>query len=201
MRCQELQIAPSPLREFISYYGAFASNKTLVAEGRIKCGSIFQFLFFSFVTKLCKHVLLESWSELNLWGTGEPEAVQSSSIAARQRASGNARVSEGLLGDPQGYIAWEFKDDAHDKVCSSGVACWKWTRLALQTQCVRNKLSLVTPATGVVPITLANTVRGKAGTFGLFEGALFVRAITHETDDTETRCGLFPTLLSCQGFE
>ena len=31
MRCQELQTAPSPLGKFISYYGAFSSNKTLVA--------------------------------------------------------------------------------------------------------------------------------------------------------------------------
>ena len=66
---------------FISYYGAFTSNKTLVAEGANQVRRYREVLQDP-VTKLWRHILLGSWSEPSLWGTGGPDLLWSSSIAA-----------------------------------------------------------------------------------------------------------------------
>lgn len=59
---------------FISYYGAFTSNRTLVAEGANQV-RLYREVLQDPVTKLWRHILLGSWSEPSLWGTGEPEPL------------------------------------------------------------------------------------------------------------------------------
>lgn len=59
---------------FIAYYGAFSLNKSLVEEGANQV-RLYREVLQDPVTKLWRHILLGSWSEPSLWGTGEPEPL------------------------------------------------------------------------------------------------------------------------------
>ena len=54
---------------FISYYGAFSYNRTLVAEGANQV-RLYRQVLQDPITKLWRHILLGSFSEPSLWGTG-----------------------------------------------------------------------------------------------------------------------------------
>jgi len=61
---------------FIAYYGASSLNETLVAEGANQV-RWYREVLQDPVTKLWGHILLGSWSEPSLWGTGEPDPLRS----------------------------------------------------------------------------------------------------------------------------